>query len=84
MPFTSRPDSFDAEGADPIIVIGTTNDPATPYANAVSLAQQLSSGVLISYEGEGHTIYAQGVACVDSAVDDYLIRGVVPASDPKC
>jgi pimeloyl-ACP methyl ester carboxylesterase len=83
-PVAEQPSEFDAEGANPIIVIGTTNDPATPYANAVSLAKQLSSGVLISYEGEGHTIYAQGVACVDDAVDAYLIDGTVPADDPMC
>ena len=83
-PVADLPDEFDAAGAAPIIVIGTTNDPATPYANAVSLADQLESGVLISYEGEGHTIYAQSVACVDDAVDAYLIDGTVPASDPKC
>jgi hypothetical protein len=84
VPVIVRPAEFDAEGAEPILVIGTSNDPATPYANAVSLAQQLSSGVLISYEGEGHTIYAQGDECIDSTVDDYLIRGEVPASDPMC
>ncbi len=78
------PESFAAEGAPPILVVGTTNDPATPYAQAVSLAAQLSSGVLISYEGEGHTIYAQGVACVDDAVDAYLLRDVVPSADPMC
>lgn len=78
------PESFSADGAPPILVIGTTNDPATPYAQAVSLAAQLSSGVLISYEGEGHTIYAQGVACVDDAVDAYLLRDVVPSTDPMC
>ncbi len=83
-PVAEQPTVFDAEGADPIIVIGTTNDPATPYANAVSLAKQLSSGVLISYEGEGHTIYAQGVTCVDEAVDAYLIEGTVPTEDPMC
>ena len=65
-------------------MIGTSNDPATPYANAVSLSKQLSSGVLISYEGEGHTIYAQGVTCVDDAVDAYFIDGTVPAADPMC
>ena len=65
-PIADLPTEYDAEGADPILVIGTSNDPATPYANAVSLSKQLSSGVLISYEGEGHTIYAQGVECVDS------------------
>ena len=84
VPFVTPPTEFDAKGADPIIVIGTSNDPATPYANAVSLSKQLSSGVLISYEGEGHTIYGQGVPCVDTAVDDYLIRGKVPATDPMC
>jgi hypothetical protein len=65
-------------------VIGTSNDPATPYANSVSLAEQLESGVLISYEGEGHTIYGQGDECVDGTVDAYFIEGVVPESDPNC
>jgi pimeloyl-ACP methyl ester carboxylesterase len=83
-PVAELPTEFDAAGAAPIIVIGTSNDPATPYANAVSLSKQLSSGVLISYEGEGHTIYAQGVSCVDDAVDAYFIEGTVPASDPMC
>lgn len=83
-PVAELPAEYDAEGAAPIIVIGTSNDPATPYANAVSLSKQLSSGVLISYEGEGHTIYAQGVTCVDDAVDAYFIDGTVPAEDPNC
>jgi pimeloyl-ACP methyl ester carboxylesterase len=84
VPFVTPPSTFDAKGAAPIIVIGTSNDPATPYANAVALSKMLESGVLISYEGEGHTIYAQGVSCVDDAVDDYLIRGNVPKTDPMC
>ncbi|AYF97487.1 alpha/beta hydrolase [Protaetiibacter intestinalis] len=83
-PVAELPTTFDAQGAPPIMVIGTTNDPATPYANAVSLSKQLSSGFLVSYEGEGHTIYAQGVACVDDTVDAYLLKGTVPASDPMC
>lgn len=83
-PTPDLPTTYDAEGADPILVIGTSNDPATPYANAVSLSKQLSSGVLISYEGEGHTIYAQGVTCIDDTVDAYFIDGTVPASDPMC
>lgn len=83
-PTPDLPTAYDAEGADPILVIGTSNDPATPYANAVSLSKQLSSGVLISYEGEGHTIYAQGVPCIDDTVDAYFLDGTVPASDPMC
>jgi pimeloyl-ACP methyl ester carboxylesterase len=84
VPRAELPTSFEAKGAPPIIVIGTSNDPATPYAWAQSLAGQLSSGVLISYEGEGHTIYNQGVSCVDDAVDTYFLKGTVPAVDPEC
>ncbi|RLP73367.1 alpha/beta hydrolase [Mycetocola manganoxydans] len=73
-----------AEGAAPILVIGTTNDPATPYEWAESLAAQLESGVLVSYEGEGHTAYNKGSDCINSVVDDFLIDGIVPSSDPKC
>lgn len=78
------PTSYAAEGAAPILVIGTSNDPATPYAWAVSLAEQLSSGVLISYEGEGHTIYNQGVSCIDDVVGAYFVSGTVPSADPLC
>jgi pimeloyl-ACP methyl ester carboxylesterase len=83
-PVAEMPSSYSADGAPPILVVGTTNDPATPYAQAVSLAQQLSSGVLITYDGEGHTIYAQGVSCVDDTVDAYFLRGEVPSADPMC
>jgi pimeloyl-ACP methyl ester carboxylesterase len=83
-PVAELPTSYAAEGAPPILVVGTTNDPATPYAQAVSLAAQLSSGVLITYQGEGHTIYAHGVACVDDAIDAYFLRGEVPSADPMC
>lgn len=84
VPTAEHPEIYDAEGAPPILVIGTSNDPATPYASSVSLANQLSSGVLISYEGEGHTIYNQGVACIDDVVDAYFTKGTVPSADPMC
>lgn len=72
-----------AEGADPILVVGTTGDPATPYRWAVSLAEQLSSGVLLTFEGEGHTAYGSS-DCVDHAINDYLITGAVPTGSPVC
>jgi pimeloyl-ACP methyl ester carboxylesterase len=78
------PTSFHARGAEPIVVIGTTNDPATPYQQSVSLAKQLSSGFLITHHGEGHTVYAQGDQCVDSNVDTYLLKGTLPSADPDC
>ena len=73
-----------AEGAAPILVVGTTGDPATPYEWAVALAGQLESGVLVTYEGEGHTAYRKSNACVDTTVEAFLIDGVVPESDPRC
>ncbi|WP_460720762.1 alpha/beta hydrolase [Microbacterium aureliae] len=73
-----------ADGAAPILVVGTTNDPATPYEWSVSLAAQLSSGILVTREGEGHTGYNKGNACVDGIVEDYLIHGDVPESDRVC
>lgn len=73
-----------AEGAAPILVVGTTNDPATPYIWAEALADQLESGVLVTYEGEGHTAYNKGSTCVNDVVDDYLINGTVPNADPEC
>ncbi|MCU1417651.1 MAG: alpha/beta hydrolase, partial [Schumannella sp.] len=78
------PETFDAQGAPPILVIGTTNDPATPYAQSVALSKELSSGVLITYHGEGHTVYGNGVTCIDNVVDDYFVRDVVPSADPDC
>ena len=73
-----------AAGAPPILVIGTTGDPATPYAWAEALAEQLESGVLITYVGEGHIAYDEGDPCINGLVDRYLLTGAVPASDPVC
>lgn len=73
-----------AEGAAPIVVVGTTNDPATPYEWSVSLAEQLSSGVLVTRVGEGHTGYNKGNACVDEAVEAYLLEGTVPEDGLRC
>jgi pimeloyl-ACP methyl ester carboxylesterase len=81
---TRFPDPIRATGAGPILLVGTTGDPATPYDGAKALAKQLDSGHLVTFNGEGHTAYNYGHACVDKAVDDYLIKGIVPAKDPNC
>ena len=75
---------IDAEGADPIVVVGTTRDPATPYEWAEALATQLASGVLVTRDGDGHTGYNAGNACVDEAVEAYLVDGVVPDDGLTC
>ncbi|MEU9256351.1 alpha/beta hydrolase [Streptomyces sp. NPDC048270] len=79
------PREIKAAGAAPILVVGTTRDPATPYAWAQSLAGQLESGVLLTYDGDGHGAYrATGRACVTDAVDAYLTEGRLPAEGTRC
>lgn len=73
-----------AAGSAPILVIGTTGDPATPYQNAVDLAASLENGHLLTYQGEGHTAYMRSNSCVQRTVDDYLLSGAVPSTDPRC
>ena len=80
----SRRWTIRGEGAAPIVVTGTTRDPATPYAWAVSLAEQLESGVLITRDGDGHTAYNAGNECVDEAIEAYLIEGTVPEDGLEC
>jgi len=85
-PVPIAPGSFDlhAAGAPPILVIGTTNDPATPYEWAVGLADTLDSGVLLTYDGEGHTAYTRSNQCVMDAVDQFLVDDVVPPDGKRC
>ena len=83
-PAVMTPKKVSATGAGDILVIGTTGDPATPYRWAQALAAQLEGGHLISYTGEGHTAYNKSNACVNDAVDGFLLKGKVPTQDPKC
>jgi pimeloyl-ACP methyl ester carboxylesterase len=83
VPAQGTPQAITAEGAPPIVVVGTTGDPATPYHWAEALAEQLESGVLVTYEGEGHTGYFDS-ACVRDAVDDYLLELTVPKKGLRC
>ncbi|MGC9441564.1 alpha/beta hydrolase [Streptomyces sp. WG5] len=81
---TGEPHRIEAAGAAPIVVVGTTRDPATPYRWAESLAGQLSSGHLLTYEGDGHTAYGRGSTCIDSAINTYLLRGTPPKDGTRC
>ncbi len=79
-----HPVAIDGAGAAPILVIGTTRDPATPMAWAEKLAKQLKSAVLIRRDGDGHTGYYSGNACVDDAVENYLVAGTIPDDPISC
>jgi len=78
-PFPTGP----AKGAPPIVVVGTTGDPATPYAQTAKLASMLGVGHVLTWQGEGHTAYPQ-TTCISQAVDAYLINGTVPPDGKTC
>ncbi|MDJ0384405.1 alpha/beta hydrolase [Streptomyces sp. G-G2] len=75
-----------APGAAPIVVIGNTGDPATPYEGARKMVERLGPGVGVelTYKGEGHGAYNSGDVCVQKAVDAYLLDGKVPAARTVC
>ncbi|MFQ4150091.1 alpha/beta hydrolase [Arthrobacter sp. LAPM80] len=83
-PAGGKPAPIHAAGAGPILVVGTTGDPATPYSWAQSLAKQLDSGVLVTWKGQGHTAYGRSNECVTSSVDNYFVDGKVPAKGTTC
>ena len=65
VPATSTPHSVSAPGLPPVLVVSTTNDPATPYQAGVDLAKQLG-GALLTFDGTQHTVVFQGNTCVDN------------------
>ncbi len=72
-----------AEGAPPILVVGTTGDPATPYENTQRLATMLGTGEVLTWEGEGHTAYPN-TTCITAAVNAYLIDLTEPQEGLRC
>jgi pimeloyl-ACP methyl ester carboxylesterase len=75
-----------APGAAPVLVVGNTGDPATPYEGARRMADELGEGVgvVLTWKGEGHGAYGSGSDCVDSTVDAYLLNGTVPKDGKVC
>ena len=72
-----------ANGAPPIVVVGTKGDPATPYEQTQALAGMLGVGHVLTWEGEGHTAYPE-TPCISAAVNAYLIDLQVPAEGKTC
>ncbi|MEU8587740.1 alpha/beta hydrolase [Streptomyces sp. NPDC048664] len=75
-----------APGAAPILVVGNTGDPATPYEGAARMVQALGKGVGVelTYKGQGHGSYDSGDKCVQNAVNGYLLNGKVPSTGAVC
>jgi len=83
VPAQGRPHPVSAPDAPPIVIVGTTGDPATPYQWSEALAEQLDTSVLVTRQGEGHTGYSYS-SCVERAVDAYLLNLKVPKDGLTC
>lgn len=83
-PVTTAPTPVHAPSSPPIVVVGTTGDPATPVAWAQSLAGQLGSARLVTVTGTSHTSFLEGNTCLDTAVDRYLLTLAPPDPDLHC
>ena len=75
---------FVAAGSEPIVVVGTTGDPATPYEWSEAFAANMENSVFVTWEGEGHTAYGRAGDCINKPLDDYLLRGDVPEDGLTC
>ena len=83
-PPVDEPHAVRAAGSAPILVVGTTGDPATPYAWAQSVAKQLEHGVLLTRVGDGHTAFFSGNSCARTDITAYLVDLTVPPPNTKC
>jgi pimeloyl-ACP methyl ester carboxylesterase len=86
---TFFPDALDPRieitgiGAGPIVVVGTTGDPATPLASTRAMAEALEDGRLVVVEADQHTGYNVN-RCINEVVNDFLIDLVPPADGTEC
>jgi pimeloyl-ACP methyl ester carboxylesterase len=74
------------QGGPPIVVIGNTGDPNTPYLAAKQLTRALGSATLVTWVGWGHTWLLNGASdpCVSQAVTDYLVDLKRPVEGLRC
>ncbi|MFJ1864891.1 alpha/beta hydrolase [Streptomyces sp. NPDC088097] len=75
--------SYRAAGSAPILILGNTGDPDTPYQDAVALAGTLDNGRLLTFAAEGHTAYNRS-ACVSALTTAYLATLALPARGTVC
>jgi pimeloyl-ACP methyl ester carboxylesterase len=83
VPATRQPAPVSDPGAPPVLVVGTTGDPVTPYQWSVDLAKELTGGVLLTWQGRSHVAYFYS-PCVREIVQAYLMAGTLPAPGTTC
>lgn len=83
VPETSTPHPVTVQGLPPLLVVSTTDDPATPYSAGVDLAKQLGGG-LLTFKGTQHTVVFDGNKCVDDYAVSYLLDVKLPPPGATC
>lgn len=83
VPTSHATDDAPASGLPDVVVVSTTEDPATPYAAGVDLADRLG-GTLVTYEGTQHTVVLSGEECIDDAVVTYFVETTPPPAGLTC
>jgi pimeloyl-ACP methyl ester carboxylesterase len=83
VPATGERHEIQVSGLPPILVVSTTNDPATPYQAGVDLAKQLG-GTVLTFDGTQHTVVFQGNKCIDDYAARYLVDVTVPPPNTRC
>ncbi len=73
-----------ANSANPILVVGTVYDPATPVQWARNLTEQLGNARYLEFTGDGHTAYVSGSRCIDYRIDKFFTDGELPPEGLKC
>ena len=71
-------------GTAPILIVSTEHDPATPAVWGRKLSTQIPNSGLLVWDAYNHTAYEQGSACIDDAVDAYLLQGNMPSANAVC
>jgi pimeloyl-ACP methyl ester carboxylesterase len=73
------------EGSAPVLVVGTTGDPATPYAGAEAMGRRIAGSELLTFDSTEHTAFGRGIStCIDDAVVTYLLDGTLPSPGTHC
>ena len=78
------PKRVNIEGTAPILIVSTKHDPATPAVWGMNLSKQVPNSGLLMWDAYNHTAYEQGSACIDEAVDAYLLQGNMPSANAVC
>ena len=82
-PFHAPPASFHAVETVPLLFVGATGDPATPYKWALGAMPFFPGSMLLTRDGDGHVSFGKST-CADSYEQAYLVNLTLPPPGTTC